>query len=51
MAIAEESAGVGDNAASLLLTLHTSGKGLVREQAEGYLAKLWSDRQDWRRNG
>ena len=51
VAIAEESAGVGDNAASLLLTLHTSGKGLVREQAEGYLAKLWSDRQDWRRNG
>ena len=51
VAIAEEGAGLGDNAASLLQTLHASGKGLVREKAEGYLAKLRSDRQDWRRNG
>ena len=51
VAIAEESVGGGDTAASLLQTLHTSGKGLVREKAQGYLATLRSDRQDWRRNG
>ena len=51
VAIAEESMGGGDNAASLLQMLHASGKGLVREQAQGYLARLRSDRQNWRRNG
>lgn len=49
VAMAEETArGIRPDPAVLLLALHESGQGLVRDQAEEYLLECRSDRAAWR---
>jgi predicted transcriptional regulator len=49
LAMAETTAPMSEDAASLLRELHDSGGGLVRESAESYLSAARADRQQWRR--
>jgi hypothetical protein len=48
LALAETSSATGADAAQLLRKVHASGEGLVREEAEKYLAEVRADRDQWR---
>ena len=49
LALAETSSASGADAAELLRKVHASGAGLVREEAEEYLAEVREDRHQWRK--
>ena len=48
IALADEKAKAETNAADVLRSLHKSGKLLVREEAEAYLAEVDANRRSWR---
>ena len=48
IALADEKAKAETDAATALRALHKSGKLLVREQAEAYLAQVDDNRRSWR---
>jgi predicted transcriptional regulator len=49
VARADEGSGPASDAAELLRRLHATGGGLVREEAEAYLADVQAARKDWRK--
>lgn len=51
VAMADEAGGRATDPASGLRALHGSGRGLVREAAERYLAEVAADRRAWRGEG
>jgi Arc/MetJ-type ribon-helix-helix transcriptional regulator len=51
ISLADEKAKAETDAAAALRTLHKSGKLLVREQAEEYLAEVHENRRSWRGDG
>lgn len=48
VAMAEREVRQDVDAATILRDLHASGRGLVRERAEQYLAQVDQERADWR---
>ena len=48
IALADEAAANKIDPATLLKTLHKSGKLLTHEQAKEYLSQIHNDRQSWR---
>ena len=48
VALAEEKAEADANGADVLRSLHDSGRLLVREEAEAYLAEIDEGRRTWR---
>ena len=48
--MAEKAEEADKHAGSLLRDFHDSGKGMVREKAEEYLAWITEDRKNWRKD-
>jgi Arc/MetJ-type ribon-helix-helix transcriptional regulator len=51
VALAEEKAKAEGDAAGALRALHESGRALIREDAEEYLAAVAANRRAWRDDG